>query len=116
MTVTLKPLEFTLEYNSNRAELSYDAGNVQPFETILDTFEYKDFDNTEWKSKYNHYVVYDYEPFCSDGFMKHRYLEFKSEQHVKFFLHLLTKHIDNIKQAQISYNTNREINNYDETN
>ena len=22
----------------------------------------------EWKSKYNHYVVYDYEPFCSEGF------------------------------------------------
>ena len=22
----------------------------------------------EWKSKYNNYVVYDYEPFCSDGF------------------------------------------------
>ena len=25
-------------------------------------------DNKEWKSKYNSYVVYDYEPFCSDGF------------------------------------------------
>ena len=23
----------------------------------------------EWKSKYNSYVVYDYEPFCSDGFI-----------------------------------------------
>lgn len=22
----------------------------------------------EWKSKYNSYVVYDYEPFCADGF------------------------------------------------
>ena len=22
----------------------------------------------EWKSKYNSYVVYGYEPFCSDGF------------------------------------------------
>ncbi len=22
----------------------------------------------EWKSKYNSYVVYDYEPFCSEGF------------------------------------------------
>ncbi len=22
----------------------------------------------EWKSKYNHYVIYDYEPFCSEGF------------------------------------------------
>lgn len=25
-------------------------------------------DKKEWKSKYNSYVVYDYEPFCSDGF------------------------------------------------
>lgn len=22
----------------------------------------------EWRSKYNNYVVYDYEPFCSEGF------------------------------------------------
>lgn len=25
-------------------------------------------DKKEWKSKYNNYVIYDYEPFCSDGF------------------------------------------------
>ena len=25
-------------------------------------------DKKEWKSKYNSYVVYDYEPFCSEGF------------------------------------------------
>ena len=22
----------------------------------------------EWRSKYNHYVAYDYEPFCAEGF------------------------------------------------
>lgn len=31
--------------------------------------EYRcNIERKEWKSKYNHYVVYDYEPFCSDGF------------------------------------------------
>ena len=25
-------------------------------------------DKKEWKSKYNNYVIYDYEPFCSEGF------------------------------------------------
>lgn len=25
-------------------------------------------DKKEWKSKYNNYVIYDYEPFCADGF------------------------------------------------
>ena len=32
-------------------------------------FEYKcRIEKKEWKSKYNSYVIYDYEPFCSDGF------------------------------------------------
>lgn len=113
---TLKPLEYILEHSNNYAEFTYDANNVEPFETILNSFEYKDTDAIEWKSKYNSYVVYDYEPYCVEGFLKCRYLEFKSEQHIKFFLYLLDKHIDNIKQAQVSYNTNREIISHDEIN
>ena len=32
-------------------------------------WEYKcKIEKKEWKSKYNNYVIYDYEPFCSDGF------------------------------------------------
>ena len=32
-------------------------------------WEYKcKVEKKEWKSKYNNYVIYDYEPFCSDGF------------------------------------------------
>lgn len=118
MKTKLKPLEYTLEYHNNNAEFTYEATNVEPFETILDTFEYVDSNTTEWKSKYNSYVIYDYEPFCVEGFLKRRYLKFKSEQHIKFFLFLLNKHLDNIKQAQISYNTNdanKEINSYDES-
>lgn len=30
----------------------------------------------DWKSKYNDYVIYDYEPFCSEGF----YLRFNIER------------------------------------
>ncbi len=114
MATKLKPLEYTLEYHDNNAEFTYEATNSEPFEIILDTFKYKDADPIEWRSKYNHYVVYDYEPFCPDEFLKCRYLEFESEQHIKFFLYLLDKHLDNIKQAQISYNTNREIKSNDE--
>lgn len=33
------------------------------------TYEHKcRVEKKEWRSKYNHYVCYDYEPFCSDGF------------------------------------------------
>ena len=41
---------------------------------IIDWFENIDEENNchiekkEWKSKYNNYVIYDYEPFCSEGF------------------------------------------------
>ena len=41
---------------------------------IIDWFEYVAEENNcriekkEWKSKYNNYVIYDYEPFCSEGF------------------------------------------------
>ena len=123
MATTMRPLNFTLEYASNYAEFAYEAANAQPFETILDTFDYKDIREIEWKSKYNNYVKYNYEPFIIDGFMKHRRLEFKSEEHIKFFLYLLNNYIDNIKQLQTNYdtdnnedNTTEEVNSHNEIN
>lgn len=120
-TTTMKPLDFTIEYFNNQAALAYEASNAQPFETILDTFDYKDIGSIEWQSKYNKYVSYSHEPNCLDNFMKHRRLKFKSEEHIKFFLYLLNNYIDNIKQLQINYDTNdnntiKEVNNYNEVN
>lgn len=117
MKTELKSFDFTIEYFGNQAALAYNADNAQIFETILDTFDYKDIGATEWKSIYNEYISYDCEPHCLDGFMKHRRLKFKSEEHIKFFLYLLNNYIDNIKQAQVSYNaedTIKEVNNYNE--
>jgi hypothetical protein len=121
MKTKIKPLEFELNCTNNHAEFAYEAANVQPFETILDTFDYKDITEIKWGSKYNHYVEYNHEPYCIDGFMKHRQLEFKSEEHIKFFLYLLNNYIDNIKQLQTNYNTNsdnsnttEEVNSYNE--
>ena len=121
-TTTMKPLNFTIEYFGNQAALAYEASNVQPFETILDTFDYKDIGEIEWRSKYNNYIIMINEPHCLDGFMKHRRLKFKSEEHIKFFLYLLNNYIDNIKQLQINYDTDdndnnnitEEVNNYNE--
>ena len=121
-TTTMKPLNFTIEYASNYAEFAYEASNAQPFETILDTFDYKDIREVEWQNKYNKYVSCHHEPHIPDNFMKHRRLEFKSEEHIKFFLYLLNNYIDNIKQLQINYdidenndnNTTEEVNSYNE--
>ena len=40
---------------------------VDWFEEIVDEHNCR-VERKEWKSKYNSYVVYDYEPFCSEGF------------------------------------------------
>ena len=42
----------------------------------------------EWRSKYNNYVVYDYEPFCSDGFEISLTLSSKSVCFLNFIRYL----------------------------
>ena len=42
----------------------------------------------EWKSKYNSYVIYDYEPFCSDGFEINLVVSCASREHLEFLRYL----------------------------
>ena len=60
------------KYTQNRTKALCEFKNV-PKEVLpwLENLalEYRcKIDKKEWKSKYNNYVIYDYEPFCSDGF------------------------------------------------
>lgn len=45
----------------------------------------------EWKSKYNSYVTYDYEPFCSDGFEINVLVSSKDIGHLNFLKYLYTE-------------------------
>ena len=51
----------------------------------------------EWKSKYNSYVVYDYEPFCSDGFEINLFFSSTSKPHLDFLKHLYENKISTLK-------------------
>jgi len=42
----------------------------------------------EWRSKYNSYVVYDYEPFCPDGFEISITISSTSKNYLKFIQYL----------------------------
>lgn len=42
----------------------------------------------EWKSKYNSYVIYDYEPFCSEGFEINITLSSHSINYLNFLKYL----------------------------
>ena len=58
--------------NSNNINNRIEMKNIHKdiidwLENIIEENKGK-IEKKEWKSKYNSYVVYDYEPFCSDGF------------------------------------------------
>ena len=54
----------------------------------------------EWRSKYNSYVVYDYEPFCSDGFEITLVLSATSRNHLQFIEYLYGRKIKTIEHLR----------------
>ena len=55
-----------------------------------------DLKTQEWRSKYNEHVVYDYEPFCSDGFNITLEFECESKSHFEFLKFLLDRKVEEI--------------------
>ena len=51
----------------------------------------------EWKSKYNSYVVYDYEPFCSDGFEINLLISSIDISYLNFIKYLYNEKINTIE-------------------
>ena len=52
-----------------------------------------------WQSKYNNYVVYNHEPFCSDGFKIVMILK-EGSVHNEFILFHLTQQLNNIEHLE----------------
>ena len=57
----------------------------------------------EWKSKYNSYVVYDYEPFCSDGFEINLLLSCLDANRLDFISYLYENKMKDIDHLQKCY-------------
>lgn len=53
-------------------------------------------DKKEWKSKYNNYVIYDYEPFCSDGFEINVTLSSRQNEYLNFVRYLYEEKLQKI--------------------
>lgn len=51
----------------------------------------------EWKSKYNSYVVYDYEPFCSEGFEINLLLSSFDISYLNFIKYLYKEKLNTIE-------------------
>ena len=76
---------------------------------LLDWFEEIVYENNavvekkEWKSKYNSYVIYDYEPFCSDGFEINVIISSVSLQNIEFIKYLYTNKLKVLEHLQRCY-------------
>ena len=51
----------------------------------------------EWKSKYNSYVVYDYEPFCTTGFEINLVITSYNSAYLNFIKYLYDEKISTIE-------------------
>ena len=51
----------------------------------------------EWKSKYNSYVVYDYEPFCSEGFEINLLFSSPEISYLNFLRYLYNEKVNTIE-------------------
>ena len=54
----------------------------------------------EWVSKYNSYVVYDYEPFCSDGFEISVVISSTSPNYLMFIQYLYENKLQTIEHLK----------------
>ena len=54
----------------------------------------------EWKSKYNSYVVYDYEPFCSEGFEINILLSAIDVSYLNFIKYLYNEKLSTIEYLE----------------
>lgn len=64
---------------------------------------------TEWRSKYNSYVLYNYEPFAKDGFVKLYMIQFKNKDLLNYFKFVLEQRVDKVKQLELAL-LNTEVN------
>jgi len=71
-------------------------------EDIIDE-NYARLERKEWKSKYNSYVVYDYEPFCADGFEINLIISSKDSSFLNFIKYLYDEKVSTIEYLNSCY-------------
>ena len=82
--------------NYNRLEMkNVDKNIIDWLESIIEENN-SHIERKEWKSKYNSYVVYDYEPFCTDGFEINLVITSRDNAYLNFIKYLYDEKISTI--------------------
>lgn len=84
-------------YNPNMIEFRNISKDILPWLEKIAIENNCRIEKKEWRSKYNSYVVYDYEPFCSDGFEISLTISATSKNYLKFIQYLYSHKIKTIE-------------------
>ena len=81
----------------NRLEMKDIDQNLLPWlEDVIEENNSK-IERKEWKSKYNSYVVYDYEPFCTEGFEINLVTSSRDNSYLNFIKYLYDEKVSTIE-------------------
>ena len=81
----------------NRMEMkNVDKNIIDWLEDVIEE-NYGRIERKEWKSKYNSYVVYDYEPFCTDGFEINLVITSHDSAYLNFIKYLYEEKLNTIE-------------------
>lgn len=81
----------------NRMEMKNVDKDILPWlEDIIEENNSR-IEHKEWKSKYNSYVVYDYEPFCTEGFEINLVVSSLESAYLNFIKYLYDEKINTIE-------------------
>lgn len=81
----------------NRLEMKDIDENLLPWlEDIIEENNSR-LERKEWKSKYNSYVVYDYEPFCTEGFEINLVISSRDFAYLNFIKYLYEEKVSTIE-------------------
>ena len=86
------------DYNAyNRLEMRNVDKDILPWlEDIIEENNSR-IEHKEWKSKYNSYVVYDYEPFCTEGFEINLIISSVEDSYLNFIKYLYDEKVSTIE-------------------
>jgi len=84
-------------YNSNILEFRNVSKDLLPWLEKIALENNCRIEKKEWRSKYNSYVVYDYEPFCSDGFEISMTISSSTKNYLKFIKYLYENKLKTIE-------------------
>lgn len=111
MRETLNPSDYDYETELSGAKLRIECGSWvlgNRVERLLDEFYYVGF-NRYWQSKYNNRVLYDYEPFCTEGFNLGFNIYFKEDAKAQYFLYLINREFESLIKLEKIYKENIDL-------